>query len=134
MVDALNNARRMLGQDGVLLDIHPAPDRPFILCEVPDGRRDVGKVRGGRRRYREVDERLKEVVQRDLFRSLRTEMFHVLYYAPSLRILREHLARDWTDASMDDATARRIRDLLGHRGIGTLIIDVFRSISILQKV
>lgn len=133
MVHALHNARRVLTESGLLVDIRPVPDRPIIVWESPEGRRVVGRLRGRRRRFRAAQEKLDGVVQDGFFRLRHSEVFHIMHRARSLRSLLAYVATEFPRSWMDDRTVRRIRNLLGPRAVGSLTIDEPARISILNK-
>jgi len=133
MVHALNNARRVLTGGGLVVDIRPVPDRPSISWESPDGHRIVGRLRGARKRFRTAQEKLETVVRQDLFRSHRSEVFHLMHYAVSLRSLLAYVAAEFPRSRVDGPTVRRIRNLLGPRAVGRLRIDEPARMSILNK-
>ncbi len=133
MVHALNNARRALTKNGLLVDIHPTPDPREIFCATSAGQRFVGILRGSRKRYAAADANLAAVVRQGLFRLRHTEVFHFMHYAASLRRLRAYVPGEFKRMRMDDATERRIVRLLGARGVGTISIDEPVRISVFRK-
>ena len=133
MVHALNNARRALTRNGLLVDIHPTPDPRAISCAASEGQRFVGVLRGSPERYRTADAKLAAVVRQGLFRLLHTEIFHFMHYAGSLRVLRAYAPGEFKHMWMDGATERRIVRLLGPRGVGTISIDEPVRISVFKK-
>lgn len=133
MVHALNNARRALTGTGLLVDLHPAPDPRTISCATREGRRIVGILRGSRAKARAAERKLERVTRNGLFRLRHSEVFHILHYVASLRMLRTYVARNFPGKWVDTATERRIISLLGRRAVGTIIIDESVRISLLGK-
>lgn len=134
MVHALNNARRALTDTGLLVDLHPAPDPRTISCATREGPRAVGIVRGSRAKVRAAERKLELVTRTGMFRFQHSEVFHVLHYVASLRILRTYVAQNFPGKWVDTATERRIIKLLGRRAVGTIVIDEPVRISVLSKI
>jgi hypothetical protein len=133
MVHALTNARRALTDTGLLVDIHPAPDPRTIACATREGPRIVGIVRGSRAKVRAAERKLELVRRSGVFRLHHSEVFHVLHYVASLRILRTYVAQNFPGKWVDAATEQRIIKLLGRRAVGRIIIDEPVRISLLGK-
>ncbi len=85
-------------------------------------------------RFRVAQGKVESIVQQGLFRLRHTEVFHLLHHAVSLRSLLAYVAKEFPRSWVDDATVRRIRDLLGPKGAGHLIIEESARISILDKM
>ena len=135
MVHALHNVRRVLADEGLLLDIHSVPGRRIVFCEIPEGRVAVGYLRESRShaRYRTAQTSLDRAVAQGLFRVRAASEFHFLHHARSLPALRRYFTRDWVHASVGGATARRINRLLGSRRKGVIIIDEVAQMTVLEK-
>lgn len=133
MVHALKSARRVLKPGGLVVDIRSTGGPAAIVCETRAGRVVVGRLRGTHRKTRAATVRLERVVREALFKSRRVEAFRFLHYAPSLKMLRVYLEDEWSDASIDEQTAQRIRRLLGPKAVGPLIIDEPARIHVLVK-
>jgi hypothetical protein len=120
MVHALEKTAGLLVPGGVLIDIHPTTE--LARVEVRGGGRTVpagviNETDGGIE-YRQADAAVADVLGRGLFRCQRTTAFAFVTYAGSLAELRDHLADAWTDAVIDDTSARLIEDLLAQAGEG----------------
>lgn len=133
MVHALTDARRVLTKKGLVVEVHPEPVEPIVLCEVPAGRLIVGRLRRHNDAYRAAEERLQRVVEQDLYRLRASVLFHFLQHTGSLRSLRAFLAGEPSRPVMDRATVGRIRSLLGPRAVGTLIVDELAHVSVIEK-
>lgn len=133
MGHALKEARRVLAAGGVVVDAHPEPVRAVIFCDSPAGPIAVGRLTQILEHYRAAAARLHRIVERGLLLLRHSESFHVFYHYSSLGTVRAHLTREWTSASVDGPTLRRIRSLLGPRGQGPILIDETVRISILEK-
>ncbi len=133
MFHALTSARRVLADQGLIFNIHPAPDRPVIYGDGPDGRTVVGLLRGSRARYRKAEDRVARAVQRGLFTLRHSAVIPYMHYASSLRTLRAYVKADWVGAWVDGATERRIRYLLGPKAVGPLVIEERVRVSLLRK-
>lgn len=134
MVHALKDARRVLTENGLVVEVHPEPAEPIVLSEAPAGRLIVGRLWRHNDAYRAAEERLQRVTQLDLFRLRDSVLFHFLQHTASLRSLRAFLAGEPSRPAMDRATVRRIRSLLGPGAVGTLIVDELARVSVLEKV
>ena len=133
MFHALTSARRALADQGMIFNIHPAPDRPVIYCDAPEGREVVGLLRGSRARYRNAEARMERALRRGLFTLRHTAVIPYMHYASSLRTLRAHVKADWVGAGVDGATERRIRGILGQKAVGPLVIKEWVRVSLLRK-
>lgn len=99
MVHALEEMRRLLKPDGILIDIHPIPEGAFIEVVQGDSRLFSERKRVS---YSEdviqAEKALEEVIARKLFAVERRAKFDFLTYAPSVRELRDY----WEDYDMFD--------------------------------
>ncbi len=124
MVHALEKAARLLTDEGILIDIHPTTE--LARLEVRAGERftpaGVITEADGGIEYRQADAAILEVVRRGLLREDASDVFTFITYAASLDELRHHLADAWTDAIIDDASARRIEKLLARAGQGGEVV------------
>jgi hypothetical protein len=92
MVDALVEVHRLLRPQGVLIDIHPIPER--MLYEVRDGGTVLLSAPDPlcySDEYRNAEEALDEVVRRGLFTREDTRHFDFFVVATSVSELRDFL-------------------------------------------
>lgn len=97
MVRALKDARRVLTENGLVVEVHPEPAEPIVLSEAPAGRLIVGRLRRHNDAYRAAEARLQRVIQLDLFR-LRDS---VLFTSYSTLPRSEACARSWPGSRPD---------------------------------
>lgn len=134
MVHALHNAVRVLRAGGLIIDIHPLPARDRILCETSQGRVFVGLLKQSLQRYRAAEDRLGRTADRGLFRLLRSAVFSSLYHCTSVKTLETYLAQEWTDASLDSRTVRRIHALASPKGRAKVLVEERVRISVFEKL
>ncbi len=118
MVHALERTAALLVTGGLLVDIHPTSEPARLEVRASGRTMPAGVIteEDGGIEYRQADAAIAEVTGRGLFRCERTTTFTFVTYAGSLSELRDHLADVWTDAVIDDASARTIEDLLAQAG------------------
>jgi hypothetical protein len=135
MVHALLSARRVLTDDGLLLDIHPISRKRAIFCEVSEGRKAVGYLRlsGSHIRYQRAQDALDRVASQGFFRRLGSVTFTFRRCTRSLDDLRRYLTQQWTSVSIDRATAKRISRVLESSSAGMIVIEEVVRMSLLEK-
>lgn len=114
MVHALEIIHQLLRPRGKLIDIHPVGEPSPI--EVRTGGQ---KILAGWLtetddfvEYKQADDALAQAIQRGWFLVERQTTFPFITHADSLDELREYLVKEWKDAILDDATARKVEELL----------------------
>ena len=114
MVHALEKIYRLLKPDGMLIDIHPVPEPPSIEARIGDRTISAGwlKERNDYVEYDQADEALAQAVARGLFAVERQGAFTFILHGDTVEELREYLADEWQDASIDDITAMRAEEVL----------------------
>jgi hypothetical protein len=121
MVDALARARRWLMPGGVAIDLRPAHPVAEIEIGLPSGgvlNLGGAVVEEARRiRHRDADAALRAALALGMFTVRDEHRFSVHYYAETPAELRDHLATQWRQTRIDDAThARTIATLEAHPG------------------
>jgi hypothetical protein len=114
MVHALEKIYRLLKPDGMLIDIHPLPEPPSIETRIGDRTIPAGWLKecNDYIEYEQADEALAQVVAGGLFAVERQGAFAFITHADTIAELREYLADEWQDASIDDITAMRAEEVL----------------------
>jgi len=110
MVDALRLAHRIATAEGAVVDLHPSASSAAI--EVGD--RVAGDVMTGDAplRHAAAGAAIATVVAEGLF-SVETVVEFLFYtYPDSIEERRESIEDNWRDASVDDDTAARTRELM----------------------
>jgi SAM-dependent methyltransferase len=135
MVHALEEIRRLLKPDGVLIDIHGDPEGEFIEAH-----------QGGRRLFSEriretcsenglrTEEALAQAVERELFIIDRREEFDFLTYAssvPELRAYWEELEAYWPEdeviAAREEYLYAQVEEIMQASGAGTEVATYERA-------
>jgi hypothetical protein len=114
MVHALEQVHFLLKPDGLLIDIHPTPEPPPIEVRLGRDVYTVGWVRevDDYCEYVAADEALETAVSRHLYTWQKQGTFAFTTYADTILNLRDHLAKTWTDAIIDEDVIRRTQDLM----------------------
>ena len=114
MVHALEIVHGLLAPGGVLIDIHPTSEAPRLEVRLGEATHLAGWLHetDDAVEYDQADAALEMAVERGLFNLQGQRLFRYTTHSDSLDALRQHLAREWTDAVIDDGTARRIEELL----------------------
>lgn len=114
MVHALEIVHGLLAPEGVLLDIHPISEPPRLEVRLGAALHLAGWLHETDEavEYDQADAALATAVARGLYAHDGQRLFRFTTHSDSLEELRAHLAREWTDAVIDDGTAARIEELL----------------------
>jgi hypothetical protein len=113
MVDALKRARQMVRPDGIVLDVHPT-SAYAVVCA---GSLAVGTVSPGDapKRHQAATDALATVVSRGWFACEEAADFAFFTHADSIDELRDYIAENWRDTTIDAATVARARAALDRR-------------------
>jgi SAM-dependent methyltransferase len=130
MVDALTEVHRLLRPGGVLIELHPIPER--MLYEVRGGGKVVFTVPDPEcyaEEYLSAEAALDEVVRRDLFTREETRHFDFFVVATSVSELRAHLREaDAFSGEAGDPTEEekqldaRLREAMRSAGPGARVV------------
>jgi len=114
MVHALEKIHRLLKRDGALIDIHPTGQAATLEVRIGAQTMLAGWLHESDDyiEYAHADEALARVVDSGLFSVERQGVFEFIMRAGALAELRDFLAEDWQDASIDALTAARIEEML----------------------
>ncbi|HLF26016.1 MAG TPA: hypothetical protein VJG32_06750 [Anaerolineae bacterium] len=114
MVHALEKIQRLLKPGGMLIDIHPTPEPAALEVRVGRHTTPAGWLNetDDYEDYEHADRAIAAAVGNGLFRIERESTFEFVWYADSLAQLREYLAEEWENATIDELTAGRIEELL----------------------
>lgn len=130
MVHALERIRQLLEPDGSLIDIHPSGEPPPIEVRIGQQVTVVGWMRETDDfiEYAQAAAALSQVIERGWFDVERKGTFEFSTHADSVSDLREHLAKEWKDAILDEAVAARAEQLLStvERDKGLMVREQIR--------
>ena len=130
MVHALERIRQLLEPDGGLVDIHPSGEPPPIEVRIGPQATVVGwmKETDDFSEYAQAATALSQAIERGWFDVERKGTFEFSTHADSVADLREHLAKEWKDAILDEAVAARAEQLLSavERDKGLIVREQIR--------
>jgi len=130
MVHALEKIYNLLDREGRLIDIHPSGEPPPIEVRIGQQVTVVGWMRETDDfiEYAQAAAALSQVVERGWFDVERKGTFEFSTHADSVAALREHLAKEWKDAILDEAVAARAEQLLSavERDKGLMVREQIR--------
>ncbi len=130
MVHALDRIRQLLQPDGRLIDIHPSGEPPPIEVRIGQQVTVVGWMRETDDfiEYAQASAALSQAVECGWFDVERQGTFEFSTHADSVADLREHLAKEWKDAILDEAVAARAEQLLNtvERDKGLMVREQIR--------
>ncbi len=124
MVHALEKIHQLLRPDGRLIDLHPIGEPSPLEVRIGERNSLAGWVTESDDfvEYKQADAALAQVVQRGLFVVERESTLSFITYADSVAELREYMAKEWKDAILDEASARKAQDLLNMAECGKELI------------
>jgi len=106
MVHALQEIRRVLVPDGVLIDLRPLVDRWPVEVSTSNGSQQVGRLRDHEIGLADDKASNKAIAQADAmgwFRREREEMFPFFYYWDTPNEMKQYIEEEWApDWSMLD--------------------------------
>ena len=113
MVHALEEMRRVLAPDGILIDIRPLADRWRIGVESARERRETGRVDDLPLQVNgdvASNQAMQEVEARGWFRREQEELFPFFYSWDTPSEMEEFIAEDWSDfIQLSDAAKKKTR-------------------------
>jgi hypothetical protein len=113
MVHALEEIRRVLVRDGILIDLRPLADGWPIEVITARGREQAGRVTDPPQALEEdaaANDAMARGEQAGLLRRDREELFPFHYTWDSPREMQEYLEQEWEDfAGIEEAAWQRIR-------------------------
>jgi hypothetical protein len=112
MVHALETVHSLIKPGGLLLDIHPGPDKAWVEVRVngKDYFLDVVEETDNYIEYQQANEALAEIVKRGLFSVEETGKFIFIIHAGSMDEMREFLSSNWKDAILNDSLDGKARE------------------------
>lgn len=112
MVHALEIIHQSLRRHGRLIDIHPVGEPSPIEIRIGEHKVLAGWLTETDDfvEYKQADDALAQAIRRRWFRVERGTTFPFITHADSLSELREYLVKEWKDAILDDATARKVEE------------------------
>jgi hypothetical protein len=118
MVHALEQIHDLLKPDGQLIDIHPNGELVEFYRMMGEGERFIGYMQetDDYIEYRQADEALETVINRELFHMDVTREFEFRTYADSFREMQEFLNENWSDAFITDEVVARAMALENEHG------------------
>ena len=110
MGHALEKIHQRLNPIGCLIDIHPIGEPPPVTVRIKDEQFLMGWVLedSDYMVYDEANEALETAVSNGLFRWNGKDTFAFLTYFDELSELQDHIAEEWTAASLDEQVAMQI--------------------------
>jgi hypothetical protein len=115
MVHALNEIRRVLVNDGILIDLRPLLDRWPVEVTSKSGHHEAGRATDLPEALsddRAADQALADVVQRGWFLHERGDEFPFFYYWDTPREMQEYIDDTWNDViRIEDELWSHLRSL-----------------------
>jgi hypothetical protein len=112
MVHALETVHSLIKPGGLLIDIHPGPDKAWVEVRVngKDYFLDVVEETDNYIEYRQANEALAEIVKRGPFSVEEPGKFIFIIHADSMNQMREFLSANWKDAILNDTLDGKARE------------------------
>jgi hypothetical protein len=124
MVHALEKTHSLLQPGGLLIDLHDTTSRPQLEFHTGTQKTSIGEVLDdtGFQRLRQTDEAVAQVIADKLFMVDAEQTFDYQTHIETLEDFHAWLDDTWDTSYLDDATLRRVVDLLIGTDDGRLII------------
>ena len=112
MVHALETVHSLIKPGGLLIDIHPGPDKAWVEVRVngKDYFLDVVEETDNYIEYRQANQALAEIQKRGHFSVEAPGKFIFIIHADSMNEMREFLSANWKDAILSDSLDGKARD------------------------
>ncbi|MGH2436588.1 MAG: hypothetical protein ACRDFA_06320 [bacterium] len=143
MVHALTEAHRVVRQNGIVVDYRPDLDpggrraKPLELYCVHDGESiPAGHMIETPEYYRDYlssNRAVQQVLRRELYTLVSSELVRPRVYFRSLDILKDYLAKQWTGTTLSREVERRLASLLRQHSGAIMASELFR-VNVLRKV
>ncbi len=143
MVHALTEAHRVVRQNGIVVDYRPDLDpggrraKPLELYCVYDGESiaaghmiETPEYYGD---YLSSNRAVQQVLRRELYTLVSSELVRPRVYFRSLDILKDYLAKQWTGTTLSREVERRLASLLRQHSGAIMVSELFR-VNVLRKV
>jgi hypothetical protein len=124
MVHALKKTHSLLRPGGLLIDLHDSTQRPQLVGHAGGQPTPIGEVLddSGFLRLRQTDEAIAKVIGEGLFVTDAEETFDYETHIETLEDFHTWLDDAWDTSYLDNATLRRVIDLLIDADDSRLII------------
>lgn len=109
MVHALEQVRKRLVPDGVLIDIHPAGEMPPLFLRTESGQSLIGWFEETDYfiEYRHADQAIARAVSTGLFKITEHREFIFETQAKKIAELQAYLAANWSDSLLEEKLVER---------------------------